>query len=79
MRGQFWCKFGFCYSRKVWVMRGYGLREVWVKRGSTVFRQYSGSESLRLSFLVSALGPYVRDWNCDADTRYVFYVLLHLY
>ena len=41
MRGQFWCKFGFCSSRKVWVMRGmgyegYGLREVWVKRGSTV-------------------------------------------
>ena len=34
MRGQFWCKFRF--SRKVWVMRGYGLREVWVKRGSTV-------------------------------------------
>ena len=38
MRGQFWCKFGFCSSRKVWVMRGmgyegYGLREVWVTRG----------------------------------------------
>ena len=33
MRGQFWCKFRFC---KVWVMRGNGLREVWVKRGSTV-------------------------------------------
>ena len=32
MRGQFWCKFGFCSSRKVWVMRGmgyeYGLRGV---------------------------------------------------
>ena len=32
------CKFGFCSSRKleVWVMRVYWLREVWVKRGSTV-------------------------------------------
>ena len=39
MRGQFWCKFGFCSSRKVWFMRGYGLREVWVKRGSTVVVQ----------------------------------------
>ena len=34
--GQFSCKFGFCSSRKVWVMRVYGLREVWVKRRSTV-------------------------------------------
>ena len=36
MRGHFWCKFRFCSSRKVWVMWGYGLREVWFKRGSTV-------------------------------------------
>ena len=36
MRGQFWCKFGFCSNQNVWVMRVYGLREVWVKRGSTV-------------------------------------------
>ena len=47
MRGQFWCKFGFCSSRKVWVMRptymrGYGLREVWVKRASTVFKSDCG-------------------------------------
>ena len=50
MRGQFWCKFGFCSSRKVWVMtrRGYGLREVWVKRASTVagvIRIGTGAES----------------------------------
>ena len=36
MRGQFWCKFGFRSNQNVWVMRVYGLREVWVKRGSTV-------------------------------------------
>jgi hypothetical protein len=38
MRGQFWCIFGFTgsSSQKVWVMRVYGLREVWIKRGLTV-------------------------------------------
>ena len=28
MKGQFWCKFEFCSSQKVWVKRVYGLREV---------------------------------------------------
>ena len=40
MRGQFWCKFGFRSNQNVWVMRVYGLREVWVKRGSTVVQSY---------------------------------------
>ena len=45
MRGHFWCKMKIWFHKKVWVMRpsgvmrgsGYGLWEVWVKRGSTVF------------------------------------------
>ena len=41
MRGQFWCKFGFRSNQNVWVMRVYGLREVWVKRGSTVIPSWS--------------------------------------
>jgi len=36
MRGQFWCKFQFGVSRNLWVMGGYGILGVWVKRGSTV-------------------------------------------
>jgi hypothetical protein len=38
MRGQIWCIFGFSSSQKVWLMRVYGLREVWVKRGLTVLK-----------------------------------------
>ena len=40
MKGQFWCKFEFCISQKVWVKRVYELREVWVKRGLTVVTVY---------------------------------------
>ncbi|KAF8808164.1 hypothetical protein BYT27DRAFT_7098689, partial [Phlegmacium glaucopus] len=36
MRGQFWCKFRFGARQNLWVMGGYGLVEVWGKRGSTV-------------------------------------------
>ena len=38
MRGHFWCKITIWFPKKVWVMRGYGLRQVWVKTGSTVFQ-----------------------------------------
>ena len=34
--GRFWCKMTIWYPENVWVIRGYGLRQVWVKRGSTV-------------------------------------------
>ena len=40
MRGQFWCKFQFGVGRNLWVMGGYGILGVWVKRGSTVFIVY---------------------------------------
>jgi len=36
MRGQFWCRFQFGVDRNLWVMGGYGILGVWVKRGSTV-------------------------------------------
>ena len=32
MRGHFWCKIKIWFPKKVWVMRGYGLWVVWVKR-----------------------------------------------
>jgi len=36
MRGQFWCRFQFGVDRNLWVMGGYGILGVWVKKGLTV-------------------------------------------
>jgi hypothetical protein len=46
MRGDFWCKndSDFRFLKKLWVIRGYGLTEVWpvlwVMRGSTVLESH---------------------------------------
>jgi hypothetical protein len=61
MRGQIWCIFGFSSSQKVWLMRVYGLREVWVKRGLTVAPYSSRGKSPEFADVdVNRLGNSLR-------------------
>jgi hypothetical protein len=55
MRGQIWCIFGFSSSQKVWLMRVYGLREVWIKRGLTVYIYINILHLARVNFCMSLL------------------------
>jgi len=52
MRGQFWCKFQFGVGQNLWVMGGYGILGVWVKRGSTVFLFFFAVNQFRIPFFV---------------------------